>query len=209
MGHALGVDLYYVDCYSEWININVFCARLTALNVVDPSYMVNKLNDRILGEDHYYCREEKVRENPVVFDLIVSAAAQHMIYSASHVYRIYDSEESRTSGYPIDWQKWKEGFESAQLVTKDPKVKKYAQLAVAGMQLAEWKFNKSHRQKRNLLASQGMDQTKLDGNTLGQESNEQAFQHGKKRGLDEAFSQSHIVEMTAVAQSNADEDVVE
>ena len=71
------------------------------------------------------------------------------------------------------------------------------------MQLAELKWDKSHRQKQNILALQKVDQTKLDGNTLEQEFNGQAFQRGKKRGLNEAFSQSHIVEMSAVPRAAA------
>lgn len=55
--------------------------------------------------------------------------------SASHVCR--DGEKVLTSGYPRHWQEWKEGFKNSLFVTKDPKVKKYAQLAVAEMQLAE------------------------------------------------------------------------
>lgn len=48
-----------------------------------------------------------------------------------------------------------------------------------------------------------MDQTQLDGNNLEQEFNGQAFQCVKKRGINEAFSQSHIVEMFAVLQAVA------
>lgn len=40
------------------------------------------------------------------------------------------------------------GFKNSLSVTKDPQVKKYAQFAVAGMQLAERKWKKSHRQKQ-------------------------------------------------------------
>lgn len=140
----------------------------------------------------------EVREHPVLFGLDVSAAAQHMIQSASLVYRT--CEKVRTLGYPVHWQKWKEGFENSLLVTKDPKAKKYAQLAVTRMQLAKRNWNKSHRQKPNILAVQEVDQIKLDGNTLEQGFNGQAIQRGKKRGL-EAFSQSRIVEMLAVPRA--------
>lgn len=88
-----------------------------------------------------FLEEGEVREQPVLFDLAVpAAAAQQMIHSASHVYRT--SEKVRTLGYPIHWQKRKEGFENSLLVTKELKVKKYAQLAVVGMQPADWKWNK-------------------------------------------------------------------
>lgn len=43
-----------------------------------------------------------------------------------------------------------------------------------------------------------MDQAKLDDNTLGQESKGQAFRRGKMRGHNEAFPQSHAVEMLMV-----------
>lgn len=51
------------------------------------------------------------------------------------------------------------------------------------MQLAEWKWSKCYLQKPNTLAAHGMDQAKLDDNTLGQESKGQAFQRGKKRAI--------------------------
>lgn len=145
---------YSVDSHSEWININAFSARLTALNVVDSPLQVNTLCNMFL-------KEGEVREQPVLFDLAVSAAAQHLIHSASHVYR--------TFGLEVDWQIWKEGFQNSLLVTKDPQVKKYAQLAVAAMQLAEEKWEKSPRQKQGILALQKMDPTQLDGNTIEQE----------------------------------------
>ena len=89
MSESLGLSPYRVETHSEWININVFSARLTALNVADSSPQVGILCDRFLEED-------EVRENPVLFDLAVSAAAQRMIYAASHVYR--SCEKIRTWG---------------------------------------------------------------------------------------------------------------
>lgn len=176
---------------SEWININVFSARLTALNVVDSSHQVDKLCTLFLEEGI-------VQELPVFFDLAVSATAQHLIHSASHVYHM--CETSRSFGLLEDWQTWKDGLKNSLLVTKDPEVKKYAQLAVAGMQLAEWKWKKSHRKKQGILALQNVDQTQLDGNTLEQEFDRQELQRGKKRGIFEAFSQSHTGETLAVPQ---------
>lgn len=79
-----------------------------------------------------FLEEGIVQELPVFFDLAVSATAQHLIHSASHVYHM--CETSRSFGLLEDWQTWKEGLKNSLLVTKDPQVKKYAQLAVAGMQ---------------------------------------------------------------------------
>lgn len=69
------------------------------------------------------------------------------------------------------------------------------------MQLAEWKWSKCYLQKPNILAAHGMDKAKLDDNTLGQESKGQAFQRGKKWGHNEAFLQSHAVEMLMVPRA--------
>lgn len=149
-----------VESSSEWININVLFARLTALNVVDCPHQVHKLCTLFLEEGI-------AQELSVFFDLAVSATAQHLIHSASHVYHM--CETSRSFGFLEYWQKWKEGLRNSLLVTKDPQVKKYAQLTVAGMQLAEWKWKKSHHQKQGILALQTVDQTQLDGNTLEQE----------------------------------------
>lgn len=60
---------------------------------------------------------------------------------------------------------------------------------------------RNYLQKPNILAAHGMDQAKLDDNTLGQESKGQAFQRGKKRGHNEAFPQSHAVEMLMVPRA--------
>ena len=148
-----------------------------------------------------FLEEGKFQAQPVLFDIAVSAAAQHMIHSASYVYRT--CEKAHAIGFLFDWQLWKEGFKNSLLVTKDPQVKKYAQLAVAGMQLAEWKWKKSQRQKQGILALQKVDQTQLDSNTLKQELDGHALQRGKKRGIYEAFLQSNIGETSAFSQAVA------
>lgn len=187
--HSIGP--HSVDPHSQWIHINAFSARLTALNVVESAPQVDALCNLFLEEG-------EVREHPVLFGLDVSAAAQHMIQSASHVYRT--CEKVRTLGYPVHWQKWKEGFENSLLVTKDPKAKKYAQLAVTRMQLAKRNWNKSHRQKPNILAVQEVDQINWMAIPLSKDSTDKRFSVGRSGALKR--SHNHVLfEMLAVPRA--------
>lgn len=56
-----------------------------------------------------FIQDDNVRDDPVIFNVSVSGAAQHMIYSASKVY-----EFCKQDGILFQWQEWKDGFEKAQ-----------------------------------------------------------------------------------------------
>ena len=85
--------------------------------------------------------EDDIRNNRVVFNVIVSAAAQHMIHSASRVLK-HQMESLNYHGGYLGWQKWKRGFEEAQKnAFIGTSAKKDAKLAVAGMHEAELAWN--------------------------------------------------------------------
>lgn len=91
---------YLVDSLSQWIKTNVFSTPLTALNVVDSTPQFGTLCDMFLEEGI-------VRENPVLFDLAVSAAAQHRFPQHR------DCDKVRTWGYTVHWREWKEVFKNS------------------------------------------------------------------------------------------------
>ncbi|MCJ1349201.1 hypothetical protein MMC31_007437 [Peltigera leucophlebia] len=148
---------YSVDSHLQWINFNAFSAQLTALNAVDSAPQAGPLCNM-------FYEEGEVQEQPVLFDLAVSAAAH--AHDSLSIPCLSHLRESTHLG-----------------ISLDPQVKKYARLAVARIQLAKWKWKKSHHQKQVILALQKVGQTQLDGNSLEQEFNGQALQRGKKRGV--------------------------
>lgn len=83
-----------------------------------------------------FIKHDDVRENAVMFNIGVSAAAQYMIYSASNVFEVCERE--RNSLRHLGWGKWKAGFKEAQT---NPLInasgKNHATLAVAAMNEAD------------------------------------------------------------------------
>lgn len=125
------------ESYLEWINLNAFIARLAASNVcwVGPP-RVGYLCESFIQDD-------KVRGDSVIFNVSVSGAAQHMIYSASKVY-----ESCEQDGTLLQWQEWKDGFEKAQTNPFiDSKGKRHAELSVTAMDKAELSWKTPSRER--------------------------------------------------------------
>lgn len=92
-----------------------------------------------------FIEDDKVRDDPVIFNVSVSGAAQHMIYLASKVY-----ESCKQDGKLIQWQEWKDGFGKARKnLLIDSKGKKHAKLSVAAMENAELAWKRRHMERRN------------------------------------------------------------
>lgn len=127
-----------------------------------------------------FIQDDKVRDDPVIFNVSVSGAAQHMIYSASKVY-----EFCKQDGTLLQWQEWKDGFEKAQThVLIDTEGKNHARLSVAAMLNAELAWKRRHMERRNGRAILDWTQNNKEIQSI------QVLTRGTKRGHDEAFSDS-------------------
>lgn len=125
-------------------------------------------------------KHDDVRENAVMFNIGVSAAAQYMIYSASNVFEFCERE--RTSLRHLGWGKWKAGFKEAQT---NPLInasgKSHATLAVAAMNEAEMGLESPS----GAAAWDGPGET-LEKSQLG--NPKETRERGMERTHDEAFS---------------------
>lgn len=103
--------------------------------------MVGEICSAIINDD-------EVQNHRVIFNVAVYAAAQHMIYSASHVLKFQMERPDYHGGF-LGWQKWKVGFEEVQTSTIiAASAKKDAKLAVAGMNEAELVWKQRHMPRR-------------------------------------------------------------
>ncbi|MCJ1342888.1 hypothetical protein MMC31_001077 [Peltigera leucophlebia] len=88
-----------------------------------------------------FIKHDDVRDNAVMFNVGVSAAAQYMIYSASKVFEFCEREGTLLRH--LGWVKWKAGFMEAQTNSLiNASGKKHATLAVAAMNEAEMGWNR-------------------------------------------------------------------
>ncbi|MCJ1346576.1 hypothetical protein MMC31_004794 [Peltigera leucophlebia] len=130
----------------QWINLNAFLARLASINTCNIGL------DRVGYLCDSFIKHDDVRDNAVMFNIGVSAAAQYMIYSASKVFEFCEREDILLRH--LGWVKWKAGFMEAQT---NPLInasgKKHATLAVAAMNKAEMDWNRRQ-------GLRGMDQAK-------------------------------------------------
>lgn len=131
-----------------------------------------------------FIKHDDVRENAVMFNVGVSAAAQYMIYSTSMVFEFREREGTLLRH--LGWGKWKAGFKEAQT---NPLInasgKKHATLAVAATNEAGMRWNCR-------LGLRGMD--RAEHRRICSEGIQR--KHGSTRGMtrthDEAFSGSLV-----------------
>lgn len=89
-----------------------------------------------------FIQNNDVRQNTLIFNISVSAAAQYTINSASKVFEFCKQEPTLLLRH-LGWKKWKAGFKEAQTCPLiDASGKKYAKLAVAGMNRAVVGWNR-------------------------------------------------------------------
>lgn len=122
-----------------------------------------------------FITHDDVRENAVMFNIGVSAAAQYMIYSASKVFEFCEREGTRLRH--LGWEKWKAGFKEAQTNARiNASGKKHATLAVAAMNKAKmgWNRRQGLRAKHKTSRSEGIQRKK-------------GSKRGMKRTHDESF----------------------
>lgn len=104
--------------------------------------------------DDGFIKDDDVRENPVISNVSLSAAAQHMVYSASKVFEFCEQEPTLMFQH-LGWNKWMAGFKEAQTNPLiDAGGKKHTQLVMAAMTEVElgWK-------RRYMLRGEGPDET--------------------------------------------------
>ncbi len=93
-----GGGLNEPDSNYLWININAFLARLASVNVCTAGL-------RRVG---YMCdsfiQDNDVREDALIFNTSVSAAAQYMIYSADKVFEFCEQEQTLLLRH-LGWKK--------------------------------------------------------------------------------------------------------
>ena len=118
----------------QFINLHAFIARLRSVNTC--VIWVGDMYNAVMNDD-------RIRKNRFIFSVIISATAQHMIYSASHILEFQMEHPSYHEGF-FGWQKWKVGFEEAQTLTLTARAKKDTKLAVAAMNEAELAWNQHH-----------------------------------------------------------------
>ena len=118
----------------QFINLHAFIARLRSVNTC-----ISGVGDMV----NAVMNDAGIRKNRFVFSVIISATAQHMIYSASHVFEFQMEHPNNHEGF-FGWQKWKVGFEEAQTLTLTARAKKDTRLAVAAMNEAELVWNQHH-----------------------------------------------------------------
>lgn len=147
-------------------------ARLTSVNTCSVGYMVvGERCDAIINDD-------EVRSNRVIFNVAVSAAAQHMIYSALQILKYHLEDPVHYYGFK-GWQEWKMGYNDSQtnpLIAAS--AKKDAKLAVVAMNQAE------------LIWKQRQMPYKIDKHFqsyIKEIETRQRLVHGTKRTHDEAF----------------------
>lgn len=100
---TLGLISIKPEINIQWINFHAFVARLSSVNTCTVGFrVVGEMCGTIINDDG-------VRKNPVVFNVSVSAAAQHMIYSASYQFKLNMENYAYQIGF-LEWQKWKVGF---------------------------------------------------------------------------------------------------
>ena len=130
-----------------------------------------------------FLQDNDVRQDALIFNTSVSAAAQYMIYSASKVFEFFQQEPTLLLRH-LWWKKWKAGFEEAQKNSLiDASGKNNAKLAVAGMNKAEVGWD-----RRQKLRS--FDQAKHRVPCRKEIQTKREAQCGFKRSHDEAFSDS-------------------
>lgn len=125
------LNLVRPESKDQRIILNTFLARCTTANICNVGMRrVGFLCDSFITD-------EDVRENAVIFNVRVSGAAQHMIYSASKVFEFCEQEPTLMLHH-LGWKKWMAGFKEAQTNPLiDASGKKHAKLAVAAMTEAE------------------------------------------------------------------------
>ena len=132
-----------------------------------------------------FLQDDDVRQDALIFNTSVSAAAQYMIYSASKVIEFFQQEPTLLLRH-LGWKKSKAGFEEAQTNSLiDASGKKYAKLAVAGTNKAEVGWD-----RRQMLRS--FDQAKHQVPCSKGVQTKRGAQCGFKRSHDEAFSDSSV-----------------
>lgn len=116
----------------QFINLHTFIARLSSVHTFE--IVAGEIFDAMINDD-------EIRNHRVIFNVIVSSAAQHMIYSASRVLKVQMKRPDYHGGFS-GWQNWKVGFEEAQTnAFIGDSASKDAKLAVAGMNEAELVWN--------------------------------------------------------------------
>lgn len=182
-----GEDLRRAETHSLWISINEFCAHLTKAEVCDWSHGATLLCDVLLDNPN-------LREEPILFAVALSAAAQHMIHAASNVYTF--CELARTSwNLTYRWDEWKAMFKAAETV-ESMEAKSDVLAAVVEMDKAERLYK--HRliwRERGMTTRAMSQQSKQSRDIDGQPQQNNETTSGRKRGIDEAFPEFNESEM--------------
>lgn len=120
-------DLQWPEEHALWISFNEFSARLTAADVSDWSQRCAILCNTLL-EDPDLCENPthfgislsetvwKIRKNPTLLAVALSAAAQHLIHAALNLYTFCQRARTR-DGLIFRWEDWKTEFKKVEADT--------------------------------------------------------------------------------------------
>lgn len=93
-----GLDIISPESNIQLINLHAFVARLSSVNTCDVGFYVVEEMCFIIIKSY------GVRSNRVIFNVAVSAAAQHMIYWASYLFKFTIKNLGYQNGF-LGWQK--------------------------------------------------------------------------------------------------------
>lgn len=125
-------DLRRAEEHPRWISIKVFTACLTKVDVCGWTHNAIFLFDDLLDK-------LKLRENPILFLVALSAAAQYMSHAAFNVLAFW-KKYSECHGQKYRLEEWKAVFKEAGTV-ENIKARNEVLSAVVAMDTAEQFYN--------------------------------------------------------------------
>lgn len=168
--------------HPSWINLNRFCARLSKANVQDWAYesthLLNSLlEDRILRENPIEFDVEsantaqQIRNDPALFAVALSAAAQHMIYAALNLYTFCKTRRTQAGrtcmiGLEFRWEHWKVVFKEAKTI-QNIEAGNDALAAVIAMDMAEELYNSRQTSEEEEIAIDAIPKLLEQSGNLG------------------------------------------
>ena len=163
--------------HPQWISINEFTARLTKADLCDWTHNAIFLFDDLLDK-------HKLRENPVLFSVTLSAAAQHMVHAAFNVLSF--CKYHGCQGQKYRWEEWKAVFKEAGTV-ENIRTRNDALSAVVAMDSAEQLYKSLQMKGKPASAPRAMSRQLGRNGDLDGQQQENVCKGGIKRTIEEAI----------------------
>ena len=164
--------------HPRWISINEFTARLTKADVCDWTHNATFLFDDLLDKP-------ELRENPILFSVTLSAAAQYMAHAAFNVLSLC-MKYCGCQGQKYRWKEWIIVFKEAGTV-ENIRTRNDALSAVVAMDSAEQLYKSLQMKGKPASPPRAMSRQLGHDEDLGGEQQENVCKAGIKRTMEEAF----------------------